>query len=129
MMRVLPCLLLCLWACQPEVAPPYTPGGGTGQNALGQLCTMAGGCPANHQCVFTASGNPTQGYCSPLCTESGNECRDGYTGPQTGTLNCFVPNTPQACSIQCQADTDCPVTMACKIPSNPNQPFRFCSTR
>jgi hypothetical protein len=110
-------------ACQMDAGDPPLPQSG---NALGQLCTTAGNCPANHDCVFLSAGNPAQGYCSPICTVV-SDCANGYTGPTTGQLSCFVPNNADACSIGCQTDVDCPQTLACKAPMG--APFKFCATR
>ena len=83
-----------------------------GENHLGETCSEADPCPGDHQCVFLSVGNPDLGYCSPICA-SDQDCRDGYTGPAGGMLSCFVPDTPDACTIVCESVADCPGELAC----------------
>jgi len=93
-------------------------GGGGGADAaaagnhLGETCSDADPCPGDHQCVFLSVGNPDLGYCSPICA-SDQDCSDGYTGPAGGMLSCFVPDTPDACTIVCESVADCPGELAC----------------
>lgn len=96
-------------------------------NGLGTECTTVADCPTmpEHNCVILTLGNPNLGYCSPACTVD-QDCINGYTGPSTGTLSCFVPNQPNSCSIGCAATADCPGNLECKITGGP---FNFCATR
>ncbi len=89
-----------------------------GENHLGETCSDADPCPDDHQCVFLQVGNPDLGYCSPICA-SDADCGDGYTGPATGMLTCFVPDQPDACTIVCQDGADCPGELACVATGGP----------
>lgn len=93
-------------------------------NALGTECADTAACPDDHNCVKLTSGNPDVGYCSPVCSDE-TDCADGYTGPSTGILSCFVPNVPNSCSIQCNTTADCPLTLECV---DNGGPFKFCTT-
>ena len=95
-----------------------------GENHLGETCSDSDPCPGDHQCVYLAIGNPDLGYCSPICATS-TDCSDGYTGPATGTLTCFVPDQPDACSIGCETVDDCPGDLACVSTGGP---MSFCTT-
>lgn len=94
-------------------------------NALGQVCGSPADCPQDppHTCVFLTIGNANQGYCSPVCTVT-EQCTDGYLGPATGIVECFTPNDPQACSIECTGPADCPDTLDCVATGGP---FSFCT--
>ena len=92
--------------------------GGGGENHLGETCSEADLCPADHQCVFLEVGDPDLGYCSPIC-QSDADCREGYTGPASGQLSCFVPDQPDACTIVCQGPDDCPGELACVATGGP----------
>jgi hypothetical protein len=133
---VLATSLVALVAC--GVGDAGGPGGGgadagasaadaSSGNALGQTCTDTAGCPTSpaHQCVFLTSGNPSLGYCSPVCSTDA-DCQTGYTGPSTGGLTCFVPNVPQACTITCSTTADCPGDLECKVTGGP---VNVCATR
>ena len=105
---------------------PGTPDAATqAQNVLGQVCSTANPCPTNpaHQCVILSVGSQNQGYCSPACV-SATECTDGYSGPTSGEINCFVPNQPNACSIVCTTVNDCPGDLACVSTGGP---LSFCA--
>jgi hypothetical protein len=93
-------------------------------NHLGETCSDADPCPADHQCIYLSVGNPDLGYCSPICA-SNEDCSDGYTGPATGTLTCFVPDQPDACTIGCDDAADCPGELACVETGGP---FSVCTT-
>ena len=93
-------------------------------NHLGETCSDADPCPADHQCIYLSVGNPDLGYCSPICAGD-QDCRDGYTGPATGTLTCFVPDHPDACTIACETTDDCPGELACVATGGP---FSVCTT-
>lgn len=130
-------LPLAVAACEAESTPPPedapdgaasadAPGGST-DNALGQTCDNESQCPSDppHQCVFLQSGDPNLGYCSPLC-QTDPDCTEGYTGP--GEPTCFVPDVPEACTIQCdptQGDAACPEGLICHEPGGP---VSFCTT-
>ena len=94
------------------------------QNSLGETCSDSDPCPGEHQCVYLEVGNPDLGYCSPTCATD-EDCGEGYTGPATGTLSCFVPDQPNACSIGCQDTADCPGELACVSTGGP---MSFCTT-
>lgn len=81
-------------------------------NHLGETCSVADPCPADHQCIYLSVGNPDLGYCSPMCAGD-QDCQEGYTGPATGTLACFVPDHPDACTIACETSDDCPDQLVC----------------
>ena len=89
-----------------------------GGNHLGELCSDADPCPAEHNCVFLNAGNPDLGYCSPICATD-DDCRDGYTGPASGMLSCFVPDMPDSCTIVCGTGADCPGELACVATGGP----------
>ncbi len=93
-------------------------------NHLGETCSDADPCPADHQCIYLGVGNPDLGYCSPICAGD-QDCRDGYTGPATGTLTCFVPDHPDACTIGCETGDDCPGDLVCVETGGP---FSVCTT-
>lgn len=78
-------------------------------NALGELCSADGDCPADHSCVIPPlpSGSTTDGYCSPNCATT-DDCTDGYEGP--GSISCFMP---PSCFISCGSDDDCPTGLTC----------------
>jgi hypothetical protein len=97
-------------------------------NALGKQCTTATDCPSAppHECVFLESGNPTLGYCSPMCTVD-DDCRAGYAGPASGSPYCLVPNQSGTCSISCTQTADCPAELECVVVEG--RPFNFCTTR
>jgi len=101
-------------------ADASTPADATAANHLGQRCSAELPCPSSppHQCVYLTSGNPDQGYCSPMCIED-TDCSDGYTGPATGQLSCFVPGMPNVCTIVCDTVADCPGDLACVSPGGP----------
>jgi hypothetical protein len=101
---------------------PDAPSGSA--NSLGETCTDADPCPAEHQCVYLQVGNPDLGYCSPICATD-EDCREGYTGPASGMLTCFVPDLPNACSIGCEDVADCPGELACVSTGGP---MSFCTT-
>jgi hypothetical protein len=94
------------------------------ENHLGETCSDADPCPADHNCVYLGIGNPDLGYCSPICASSA-DCLDGYSGPATGTVTCFVPDQPDACSIACETGDDCPGDLACVTTGGP---MSFCTT-
>lgn len=81
-------------------------------NHLGETCSATDLCPADHQCIYLSVGNPDLGYCSPICAGD-QDCSEGYTGPATGTLTCFVPDHPDACTIVCETGEDCPGELVC----------------
>lgn len=81
-------------------------------NHLGETCSEADPCPADHHCIYLSIGNPDLGYCSPICAGD-QDCSEGYTGPATGTLTCFVPDQPDACTIGCETGEDCPGELVC----------------
>lgn len=99
-------------------------GGGGGvdasgaENHLGETCSDADPCPDDHQCVYLEVGNPDLGYCSPICAGDA-DCREGYTGPASGMLSCFVPDQPDACTIVCENIGDCPGELACVATGGP----------
>lgn len=131
-MRLIPLLCCLLVACidsgsDPESDDTGSVDAGAGvadaevsSNALGQTCAEQTDCPADppHQCVVLQSGNPELGYCSPSCG-SDADCAADYTGPANGTPTCFVPDYPEACSILCDVDADCPTGLECKITGGP----------
>jgi hypothetical protein len=91
-----------------------------GVNDLGTPCdpNTPTDCAATSTCVVIGGlGSQTMGYCSPMCTQAGTECADGYTGPATGQVQCAIteqdPNTPVLCAIICTTGTDCPNGLAC----------------
>lgn len=84
----------------------------SGANHLGEICSEADPCPGDHQCVFLTVGDPDLGYCSPICATDA-DCQDGYSGPASGMLSCFVPDLPDACTIVCETGDDCPGELAC----------------
>ena len=94
-------------------------GGGT-VNQLGTTCSDDDPCLTDppHQCVFLSVGNPDLGYCSPVCATNA-DCTDGYTGPSTGELTCFVPGQEDACTITCDTAADCPGELACVATGGP----------
>jgi len=98
--------------------------GSAAANHLGETCSDADPCPADHQCIYLTVGNPDLGYCSPMCAGD-QDCRDGYTGPATGTLSCFVPDHPDACTIACETSDDCPGDLVCVETGGP---FSVCTT-
>lgn len=94
-----------------------------GVNGLGQTCTGVGDCPDNpaHTCVILNIGDPNTGYCSPVCNDTPT-CTTGYNGP--GVVDCFTVNDPNACSINCTADQQCPAGLDCVATGGPNS---FCT--
>lgn len=98
--------------------------GQAADNQLGRTCSTSDPCPTSHQCVYLSSGNPDLGYCSPQCTTE-QDCLDGYDGPSTGTVTCFVPNQPNLCSIACDTVADCPGELACVETGGP---VKVCTT-
>lgn len=105
-------------------APSFDAAGSA--NHLGEPCSETMACPTTplHQCVFLNAGNPNLGYCSPVCATD-TDCTDGYTGPATGDVSCFVPDQPDACTIVCEAQADCPPDLVC-VPTG--GPVSVCTT-
>jgi hypothetical protein len=132
--RLLPCAVLLLAACgggdddggEASAADAATAvDASASDNHLGETCSDGDPCPGDHQCIFLSVGNPDLGYCSPICADDG-DCGDGYTGPATGTLTCFVPDHPDACTIGCDDTADCPGDLTCVETGGP---FSVCTTR
>jgi hypothetical protein len=134
MLRLLPLAVLLLAACGGgdddggESSAADAAGAvdaAASDNHLGETCSDADMCPDGHHCIYLSVGNPDLGYCSPICATD-DDCRDGYTGPATGTLTCFVPDQPDACTIACDDSADCPGDLACVETGGP---FSVCTTQ
>jgi hypothetical protein len=100
-----------------DMPPPLPPPA----HALGQVCGSPGDCPdwPAHACVTLSIGSQTQGYCSPACA-SDADCRNGYTGPASGTPYCVNPDEPNTCTIECTSPTDCPDALDCVSAGGPS---------
>jgi hypothetical protein len=113
--------LALLLACGGDGGDAPAPDAAAGpSNRLGDTCSDDDPCPSDppHQCVFLSVGNPDLGYCSPVCATN-DDCREGYTGPPSGELSCFVPDQPDACTIVCEMPADCPGQLSCVATGGP----------